>query len=195
MFLTETSTRHSLLTKRKHFREKLPGMMTSNSSKLIAETNETPFDVDSETVAAPVRVEEESDDEGVQLSAIPMATSTRRRRRHRPGAGALEDEADENSDHSAIEIDSDDEQPSSKRTGRGRVNALDKDDDEDEDDKKKLAMDISYEGFAIYGRVLCLVVKRREQKTVGGTDGNNPSGQAKMENWITSTQIPVGEEA
>ncbi|PSR94484.1 hypothetical protein BD289DRAFT_480480 [Coniella lustricola] len=87
-----------------------------------------------------------------------------------------------------------------------------------EDDKKKLAMDISYEGFSIYGRVLCLVVKRRENGGGGiaragsGTGGGRggaaiaaaaaasassagrssraPSGQATMENWIASTQTP-----
>lgn len=64
------------------------------------------------------------------------------------------------------------------------------------DDKKKLAMDISYEGFAIYGRVLCLVVKRRDigRAVTGPSSGKaltaQPGGQAMMENWITSTQMP-----
>ena len=68
---------------------------------------------------------------------------------------------------------------------------------QDDDKKKKLAMDISYEGFAIYGRVLCLVVKRRA--VMGGlaaaplgskSQTGQPGGQAMMENWITSTQLP-----
>lgn len=70
------------------------------------------------------------------------------------------------------------------------------------DDKKKLAMDISYEGFSIYGRVLCLVVKQRGGGTTAGRataakagrakvgQSAAPGGQAVMENWITSTQIP-----
>lgn len=79
--------------------------------------------------------------------------------------------------------------------------------EEGRDDKKKLAMDISYEGFAIYGRVLCLVVKRRAGSAGGkgkgvavrAADGRGnksapssaaPGGQATMENWITSTQMP-----
>lgn len=74
------------------------------------------------------------------------------------------------------------------------------------DDKKKMAMDISYEGFAIYGRVLCLVVKRRGDgaaKSSGSAvtaraakdQTGRPGGQAMMENWIASTQLPetVGE--
>lgn len=81
---------------------------------------------------------------------------------------------------------------------------------EESDDKKKLAMDISYEGFSIYGRVLCLVVKRRESGGGVGGGGRTTSataargkakstapggGQAVMENWITSTQIPADELA
>lgn len=36
------------------------------------------------------------------------------------------------------------------------------------DDKKKLGMDILYEGFVIYGWVLCFVVKRWEGIGKGG---------------------------
>ncbi|OAA55309.1 hypothetical protein SPI_08404 [Niveomyces insectorum RCEF 264] len=36
-----------------------------------------------------------------------------------------------------------------------------------DDKKKKLAMDVVYEGFAIYGRVLCLVVKQRRPPRPG----------------------------
>lgn len=86
-------------------------------------------------------------------------------------------------------------------------------DDNSDDDKKKLAMDISYEGFSIYGRVLCLVVKRRDgnigsgpQQTgrgrstpaAGGSHAHatkpGGGGQAMMENFIISTQIPAGAE-
>lgn len=79
-----------------------------------------------------------------------------------------------------------------------------------DEDKKKLAMDISYEGFSIYGRVLCLVVKRRDVpsmeagagRVASGAGGNNRAkqnsgsggGQTMMENFIISTQMPVGDE-
>jgi hypothetical protein len=60
-------------------------------------------------------------------------------------------------------------------------------------------MDVSYEGFAIYGRVLCLVVRRKDNpanasKANAASSSVKPSGQANMDNWITSTQIPVGED-
>ena len=55
-----------------------------------------------------------------------------------------------------------------------------------DDDKKKLAMDTTYEGFSIYGRILCLVVKRKG--LVKGKVITGGTGQAMMENFITSTQ-------
>ncbi|KAG7140840.1 hypothetical protein HYQ45_002557 [Verticillium longisporum] len=72
--------------------------------------------------------------------------------------------------------------------------------DDDGDDKKKMAMDVSFEGFAIHGRVLCLVVKRRDTRRAPASSGRSaasaapgaaaPAGQAVMENWISSTQMP-----
>jgi hypothetical protein len=96
---------------------------------------------------------------------------------------------------------------------------------QDGGEKKKVAMDISYEGFAIYGRVLCLVVKRRgnaggrsvgavaESGAAASSSGSGRAtaqaagnrgagaaatggGQARMENWIASTQMtPAAEQA
>ncbi|KAG6024001.1 hypothetical protein E4U41_001893 [Claviceps citrina] len=208
MFLTETSTRHSLITKKKHFREKGP-LMQSNSTKLISETNHIPVDLDGAQGTAIIPREEDSDeDDHVRLLDIPAARPKRRRATNTSGthAGGESGESDDDDDannngnnngnsNSAIEVDSDTEQPATKRA---RVpSALGDDDasDGEEDDKKKLAMDVSYEGFAIYGRVLCLVVRRRENNAQRlRQDGIVPEGQASMENWITSTQIPVGED-
>lgn len=55
-----------------------------------------------------------------------------------------------------------------------------------EDDKKKLKLYTTYDGFSIYGRILCLVVKRRG--LVRGKEPVRGTGQAMMEEWITSTQ-------
>ncbi|KAG5974154.1 hypothetical protein E4U56_004925 [Claviceps arundinis] len=189
MFLTETATRHSLLSKKKHFRDKGLPMMQSNSTKLIDETNHAPVDVDGEQEIAAILREEDSDDGGgnERLSEIPVARSKRRRDMITSDLPTEESGGSDN----AIDLDSDTERPVTKRA---RIsNALGQDASEgEEDDKKKLAMDVSYEGFAIYGRVLCLVVRRRENKTQRLRQ--DAEGQANMDNWITSTQIPVGED-
>ncbi|KAH9237775.1 hypothetical protein K456DRAFT_1829903 [Colletotrichum gloeosporioides 23] len=203
MFLTETTTRHSLLTKHKHFRDKAQSKLKSNSNKLINETNDTPIDLDAESAdtAVHIRHESESEEEPAGLSRIPAVDETTRPRRSKRQRGAARDQDDDHDfasdddvggEASAIEIDSDEDAPRpSKRlkkqtTGSG--------DDQEDDDKKKMAMDVSYEGFAIYGRVLCLVVKKRQglRLASSGTSGNakQPAGQASMENWITSTQMP-----
>ncbi|OAQ66992.1 hypothetical protein VFPPC_08462 [Pochonia chlamydosporia 170] len=198
MFLTETSTRHSLLTKKKHFHEKGPQMMQSNSTKLIGETNEVAVDVDDDG-EIPILREENSDDDAVQLSAIPLASAQSRPKRHRSNGNSNTnqqdtDDEEEDAAEGAIEIDSDADEPVSKRARL--PGALGDDYFDDPEDKKKLAMDVSYEGFAIYGRVLCLVVRKKQNKTqrprAHGT--TKPEGQANMENWITSTQVPVGED-
>ncbi|KAF5130701.1 hypothetical protein E5D57_007043 [Metarhizium anisopliae] len=195
MFLTETSTRHSLLTKRKHFRDKGPRMMQSNSTKLIGETNIVPVDVDGGDEVPGLREEDGDDGDDVRLSDIPVASAQTRSKRHRDNDNSnarTQNSHVEAGGQDAIEIDSDADEPASKRARFPDG----PDEDEDEDDKKKLTMDVSYEGFAIYGRVLCLVVRKRENKTPRPRqDGaNKPEGQASMENWITSTQIPVGED-
>ena len=63
-----------------------------------------------------------------------------------------------------------------------------------EDDKKKLSLNTTYDGFSIYGRILCLVVKRKG--TVKGKEsagGSAESGKAMMEEWISSTQMAEGQ--
>ncbi|PNP58673.1 hypothetical protein THARTR1_01689 [Trichoderma harzianum] len=194
VFLMETDTRHSLLTKQKFFRDKGPSALQSNASKLIAETNATPIDVDANDFA-PIRIEEDSDNEGVALSDIPSANTRRRAKRQRSNTLEIDDsdefeDAGDDSAASVVDVDSDGHQPLPKRP-RGPVKLPAEPEGEFHDDyKKKLAMDVSYEGFAIYGRVLCLIVKKKENKTQ-----QSLGGQAMMENWIASTQIPVGEEA
>lgn len=56
----------------------------------------------------------------------------------------------------------------------------------DEDDEKKLAFKTSYEGFSIWGWVLCLLVDR---KGGPGKKVSGPDAQALMAEWITSTQL------
>lgn len=246
IFLTETSTRHSLLYKHKHFRDTTQTKLTSNSTKLTGASKDAPIDVDDQShreeaaagSAAPdtppvALLREESDDDDVialhDLPTLDQAeTATepipRVAKRRRGGGEATPDEddvahdtadvpgSDEFESHHSEDDDGDGlfvDQDSDEAGDTARPPAKRRKDDasaaEDEggrDEKKKMAMDISYEGFSIYGRVLCLVVKRREGGGGGGNKGKGvagraktgqsapPGGQAMMENWITSTQIP-----
>lgn len=205
----ETSTRHSLLSKHKVFHDKGPSTIQSNASKLIAETNSSPVDVDASDFA-PIRIEEDSDNEGIALSDIPSANT--RRQAKRPRSNTIQDDEDDgdndgddnefqgsgndgdeddDDDASVIDVDTNSRRPKRLR-GPVKPPASESEGQFHDDYKKKLAMDVSYEGFAIYGRVLCLIVKKKEAKK---TAQQNLGGQAKMENWITSTQVPVGEDA
>ncbi|OIW26191.1 hypothetical protein CONLIGDRAFT_522284 [Coniochaeta ligniaria NRRL 30616] len=239
IFLTETNTRHSLLYKHKHFRDKTQTKLTSNSTKLSGASLEAPINVDGgeelyDGLDSPVLRREDSDEnEAIVLDDIPTmaeteaetesdAVATRRSKRRRspaqppPANGGEEVDSDQGVDDDYAPVDafqpelSDDEdedgesdelfvdnRPSKRRKDKETENDTEP---EPADDKKKMAMDISYEGFAIYGRVLCLVVKRRGSGRGAQTTASNKSqmasqlaNQAVMDNWITSTQMPVAE--
>ncbi|KAI1323751.1 hypothetical protein F5Y16DRAFT_403085 [Xylariaceae sp. FL0255] len=240
IFLTETSTRHSLVTKHKHFHDTTQTKLKSTShGRLIAEASDAPIDLDDVDAAAePIIRPEGSDDEdaAVVLADIPAINATsaahmparppKRGRRSTTDsiannvdvdpAGRIA--ADQNSedefeviisddDNGAMDVNDDDDglfvqQPPPAKRQKSAA-AL----DGNEDDKKKLAMDISYEGFSIYGRVLCLVVKRRDiiepgpksgsantTAVAGGRGAKSGPGQEMMESFIISTQIPAGSD-
>lgn len=231
IFLTETDTRHSILHKQKHFRDKVQTKLTSNSSKLMGASHETPIDVDVALLGESSGgddisiLREDSEGEDVNIHNIPALDETtdesvpsnrrpKRRRGRAPenGCGSNgDDPVDIGSDPSDDDLfigQSPSEESDSGLGGppqkRHKDKAASVDMGEQDDKKKKLAMDISYEGFAIYGRVLCLVIKQRAgisgpSAAPSGTrsQAGQPGGQAMMENWITSTQLPeagMGEE-
>ena len=74
---------------------------------------------------------------------------------------------------------------------RGQREPTSIDPEDGADDKKKMLLNTSYDGFAIYGRILCLVVKRRG--VTKGKDRAGGTGQAMMEEWIASTQLAEGQ--
>lgn len=282
IFLTETNTRHSILYKHKHARDKTQTRLRSNSKKLTGggegTSREAAIDLggdddkadDGEGDAAGIeliqtadgdeipilrREESEGSDDAapVSLHDIPeapesgldegttAARGTKRRRRQPARSGAVVLDEDDNAEDSSVKapgngdgdyvvVDSEDE--NSSRDGddsqaedgirppkRARAGGGEKEGEK----KKKVALDVSYEGFAIYGRVLCLVVKRRGNAPLSGArsaaaaasaassgSGKAPAasstlrrgvaagggGQARMENWIASTQImPEAEQA
>ncbi|KAJ3571937.1 hypothetical protein NPX13_g5212 [Xylaria arbuscula] len=96
VFLTETSTRHTLVTKHKHFHDTTQTKLKSNSGRLISETNGAPIGLDIATDSAPIMLREESDDENsaVALADIPAFdeaapnSETRRSKRARSNTHA-----------------------------------------------------------------------------------------------------------
>lgn len=196
IFLTDNSSRHSLLHKQKFLRNLDKKDIQSNSQKLLGETNNAPVEIQDD-VEPPIVIREESeDDAGISISDLPQAeeaefsdtddlfvednTTVNRRSKRAHVLRAI--------DTNKSTPSSPESEPAAKRR-RGNVAVAD---EEMTDDKKKMAMDTSYDGFSIYGRVLCLVVKRKDKK--GKQTTSTTSGQAMMEDWITSTQIPAREE-
>ncbi|KAH8816430.1 hypothetical protein F5884DRAFT_776200 [Xylogone sp. PMI_703] len=188
IFLTETTTRHSVLFRQKHFRFNDRVSLKSNSNKLTGNTNETPIEVED----GPVIPREESD-EHIDLSNIPAADDAA------PDSLFIQDDEPQRpkrprrtTRNSGQSFDSSPEvEPDPKRRKDDDI-ILNENGAEDDDDKKKVAMETTYDGFAIYGRVLCLVVKKKDTRDKG--KGPASGGQAKLEDWITSTQMPVLDE-
>lgn len=171
--------------------------MQSNSDKLTGKTSADAIRVDDRdgTVEMPFIPREDSDENMVALQDIPSAEEhdedafeiDSRHRRKRRLTQHIEDGDGKDEDGLFIEgDDDDDEEPLTKRM---KDTALAPEDGNE--DKKKMAMNTSYDGFSIYGRVLCLVVKQRD---TGKGKGWVSGGQAMMEEWITSTQMPMLDE-
>lgn len=189
IFLTEMSTRHSLLTKQKHFRDKGKGNLQSNSSKLTGATNDTAIEVED----VPVIMRENSEEDGVNLQDLPSMEDTSSesdglfvdqdigpRRSKRPRATTNDSPPESSPGFEPL--------PKRRRDGHEEETSA----EGERDDKKKMAMDTTYDGFAIYGRVLCLVVKRKDKKGKG--PANSLGNSAMMEDWIASTQMPPPED-
>lgn len=197
VFLTETSTRHAIMRKIKHFEEKKGKVGKEvDINAVTGNTAETAVDVEGVNL-----LREESDEmEGLKLDDIPAIreesddedgfepppSNPRRSKRTR---ATSEDEAN------SLFIP---QEPSPKRA-RSTIISDDEGDpalaaEEPGDDKKKLGMKTTYDGYAIYGRVLCLIVKRRGTGHLSASGAKVTGGQANMENWIASTQAPVEED-
>jgi hypothetical protein len=138
IFLTEISTRHSLLVKSKTFKAKDFG---DNPLRDLPSNDDDP-----------VVIREDSDGED---------------------EAALAD---------ILSVDSDNSEVMEPPTKRQKQRASG---DHESDDKKKLGFQTSYNGFSIWGWVLCLLVER---KGVPGKRSDDTSAQALMQEWISSQQ-------
>ena len=149
-------------------------------------TKDVPMEVGDEENAPMVR-QESQEDTDISLADIPPA-----------GDGPADDGSRgsqrEGGDPQFVSDGSEDDEPATAREGRAKavkeesvqVGAADSD-----DDKKKMGLNTTYDGFTIYGRILCLVVKRRG--TARGKEMAGGAGQAMMEEWISSTQVGEGQ--
>lgn len=175
------STRHSLLTKKKQF-TKQP-RLRSTSSKLTGwlsnNNSETPIHILDDDV--PSQIVQENADEALELHKIPEVDQSKRR-------SSVNDEND------LLFVSSDDEeffQTQKERTNKRRKlddrnekGAQEEINQIEEDDKKKLSLSTSYDGFSIYGRILCLVVKRKSKKS---QPTSYPVGGSQMlEQWVST---------
>ncbi|ORY02481.1 hypothetical protein BCR34DRAFT_605580 [Clohesyomyces aquaticus] len=203
IFLTDLSSRHSVLTKQKTFKDK--PRLQSNSGKLTSwlttGTNEQPVIIAEES-QEPIVLEEGNDGPEIDLNSIPEAgvnnhatekSSQSKRRRRNP----VQDSPSEISDSDdSFQLES---APLTKRS-RGNITDLNDvgsgdDGAETQDDKKKLGLNTSYDGFSIYGRILCLVVKRKGPRASAGGSGapiQVSTSQQMLENWV-STQAAADD--
>jgi hypothetical protein len=188
-----------VLTKQKIFKNK--DRIHSNSGKLTnwlaTGTSEQPMLIDDQA-AEPILIREEEDEAAINIADIPEAHETRestkrparsKRRAEDSGHDPVSDGSA--SDSSTLFVPGRATKRNKKK--KGPVVSAEYDNDEEiEDDKKKLGLNTSYDGFSIYGRILCLVVKRRGVRTAGGNTVP-ASSQQMLENWV-STQAAAEHE-
>ncbi|KAK5110278.1 hypothetical protein LTR62_006131 [Meristemomyces frigidus] len=179
IFLTELSTRHSLLTKQKNFSDKPKLRSTSNKLTGWLNNSDNPINVEDDAKQPEILQE---DEHVVELSKIPEVPTSKRK-------------TDEATGDEPLFVSSDDEEffttqreRTSKRRKRNTTEAvveeIASEPEQDEDDKKKLAMKTFYDGFSIYGRILCLLVKRKGKKSQPASAGLG--GSQMMEQWVAT---------
>ncbi|KAI4721448.1 hypothetical protein E4T48_02248 [Aureobasidium sp. EXF-10727] len=170
IFLTETSTSHAMLTKQKSFTPK--PKLESNASKLTnyfgGKDTETAIRVEDEEEAPAILIEEDADE--MNLTSIPEAAATNKRSR--------EDDDEHIFVYSEDEAEEANTQPRKKRKSKVA------DSETQDEDKKKMGINTQYEGFSIYGRILCLIVKRKGVKK--SASSGHSTGTQMLENWVST---------
>ncbi|KAK1148967.1 hypothetical protein N8T08_007642 [Aspergillus melleus] len=170
LFLRESRTRHSLLTRHKEFEDHGSGVdeKKKDNNKLGEAGSQA---------EKGILVESESDEES-GLRNIPQA-----------GADEDEEGGGEMPRKRGRSGSSGDELRASKRQN-DREWA-----DEGDGDDKKMRFRTNYEGFNIYGWTLCLLVTRKGGRSRPGVTPSEPSRQALMEEWMsTQAQGDADEE-
>ncbi|USW48754.1 hypothetical protein Slin15195_G020730 [Septoria linicola] len=208
IFLKETTSRHSLLTKKKEFSSK--PKLRSNGKGLTGwlgagggDKKEDAIDLD-EGNEVPEILREEEQDEVVDLSGILEVGGEERSIRKRKSAEVEEGRGEGQDEDEALFVSSSDEeffatqraQPSKKRRKRNEkeeeeAEQVNEDEDDELDDKKKMTLDTNYDGFSIYGRILCLIVTRKGKKEpqARALDDAAPAGGSQMMERFIATQV------
>ncbi|KAE8132473.1 hypothetical protein BDV38DRAFT_210257 [Aspergillus pseudotamarii] len=166
LFLRESRTRHSLLTRHKEFGD------PDNTSSRKEGAGNPPRRTKGSSGTADAGILVESDSESnVDLRDIPQATadeSDKKGKRQRDADGAVDTTVN----------------PCTSKRRK-----------DEEPDDKKLRFRTNYEGFNIYGWMLCLLVTRKGDKVRVSTGSSEPTRQALMEEWMsTQAQGDADEE-
>lgn len=187
IFLKDTSTRHSLLSKSKTFADK-PRLKSNGAKNLTGYMRDDPINIDGDE-EIPEVLREEGAEEVVALHDIPEKTNGKRK-----SAGEDEDDAlfVSSSDEEFFATQRANPKPAKKRRKKDEPIEEPEPEVEEQDDKKKMMMDMNYDGFSIYGRILCLIVTRKGRRDPGATTATAPVGGSQMmEQWI-GTQAEGG---
>jgi len=181
IYLTETNVRHSILRKERRAKSEKARLGTTTGRLTGTGTSEEPVEVGGGDEPALVR-EESHEGKGVRLEDIPRAEDA-------VMDGSTRKDRGESEEGLFLSEDSEDEsQQGPSRKGKEKLGL---EQQGDADDKKKMALHTTYDGFSIYGRILCLVVTRKG--TAKGNELAGGAGQAMMEDWIASTQMAEGQ--
>ncbi|KAB8235078.1 uncharacterized protein BDW43DRAFT_38599 [Aspergillus alliaceus] len=165
LFLRESRTRHSLLTRHKEFDE------PKNTLREGMGNQSGPMKGSSGGVDGGIVVESDSES-NLDLHDIPQATAEE----GNDSRGKRRRNTDEPVDTAA-----------SRRVSKRRK--------DEEPDDKKMRFRTNYEGFNIYGWVLCLLVTRKGDKAGAKSVSSESTRQALMEEWMsTQAQGVVDEE-
>lgn len=150
-------------------------LLKSNTSKLTNWANNSENPIHLEDNETPHILQEEGEDaEDVSLDQIPEIGSGQKKRNR--DAESIFVQSDEDEDE--------DDEPQFQEPPSKRKKVMDAIQHESADDKKKVALKTAYEGFSIYGRILCLIVKRRGVKKP--TAEGLTSGSEMLENWVST---------
>lgn len=210
LFLTNSGTRHTVMTKQKTLRiapprvvsdSRLPGGHGSARVEIREESHDSPGIDLNDIPAAQTPTVMVPDTKGGTWGENSRGKNMRGKSKKRKSpAPAAQDGGcgDSGSDDSGSD-DLDPYAPPLKRQKTPVITIPDGDADSffdrdlgaEDDDKKKLGLETAYEGFNIYGSILCIVVKRHG--TIGRRTGTTtaPVAVARgkiMEEWISMSQ-------